>query len=484
MKRYWPVLAILILGLFLRVYKPLQLFMYGHDQDLAGWIIKDIVVNHHYRLIGQETSSQGIFIGPLFYYLQIPFYLLTRMDPSGSIILVTLLGLFSIFSFYYCFSKIFGKRVGLIAAFIYAVAIYFINTDRDIVPTMPVHLWTVWFLYGTWLILKGRSRAYILLGFLAGILWNFNLALAIVVPLVLVAQMLSKSKINLKYLFLGMMFFIILMSPFFVFEARHSFRQTRAMVSSLTTSKDLIPGTGVGFAKLDRVMQLVRKNTSSLVWGSNNPISYSWTFNAFVVLFAFLIFKKIISRRLSLLFVLWQIMYLAFFTLNSINISEYYLNGMNVVWIAIISLGISLCTRKMAILLLFLFACVNIYSFFTRNINRSGYLERKSIVKHIKEDALKNGYPCVSVSYITSPGNNLGYRYLFWLENMHVNQPSSLSPVYTIVYPHSMVDRIDKSFGALGLILPEYNKYNKESVAKSCEGENQNVTGSMFGYTQ
>ena len=163
--------------------------MYGHDQDLAGWIIKDILVNGHLRLIGQETSSQGVFIGPLFYYLQIPFYLLTKMDSSGTIILVTILGLFSIFSFYFCFSKIFGKRVGLISAFIYSIGVYFIFTDREIVPTMPVYLWTVWFFYGLWLILNGKSKAYILLGTLLGIAWNFNMALVILTPLILLAQM-------------------------------------------------------------------------------------------------------------------------------------------------------------------------------------------------------------------------------------------------------------------------------------------------------
>ena len=152
-------------------------------------------------------------------------------------------------------------------------------------------------------------------------------------------------------------------------------------------------------------------------------------------------------------------MYVLFFTFNSINVSEYYLNGMNVVWIVVMAIGISLCPQKVAIFLLAIFAGVNLYTFFTRNINRSGYVERKALVAYIKADALINGYSCVAVSYITSPGNNMGYRYFFWLLNMHVNQPSSLSPVYSIVYPKSLVNSFDKNFGALGLIFPDYNLY-------------------------
>lgn len=80
LKSNWLIITIILVALFVRSYKPLELFMYSHDQDLSGWIFKDIFVNHHIRLIGQETSSKGIFIGPIFYYLQIPFYLLTKMD--------------------------------------------------------------------------------------------------------------------------------------------------------------------------------------------------------------------------------------------------------------------------------------------------------------------------------------------------------------------------------------------------------------------
>ena len=54
-KSNWQIILIVVVGLFLRVYKYDQLFGYNHDNDLAGWIVKDIVVDKHLRLIGQET---------------------------------------------------------------------------------------------------------------------------------------------------------------------------------------------------------------------------------------------------------------------------------------------------------------------------------------------------------------------------------------------------------------------------------------------
>ena len=487
----WLLLTILTVGLFLRAYKPLSWFMYSHDQDLAGWMVKDILVNKHLRLVGQETSSQGVFIGPLFYYLQIPFYLLTGMDPAGPLVLGIILGVFAIYSFYFVFSKIFNQKIGLISSIIYAISYFVVSIDRDLVPTMPAMLWSVWYLYSLWLILKGRSRAYILVGILAALIWNFHLALIIILPLVFVAQIISKKRLSLGNVFIGLLIFVIIFSPFLVFETRHSFQQTKAIFSSLTTSKNYVPGTSKGFAKIDRIFQLVRKNTSALFWGSKAPIPVSWTLYFFTIVFVLLVYKKIIPFNIGVIFILWQVIYIMFFSVNSLNPSEYYFNGMNVIWIAILSVAIGYLVgnkkkkyQKLAIAITILFVGINLFSFFTRGTNKSGYLERKEIVNYINEDARKYGYPCVAVSYITDPGYKLGYRYLFWLKGMHVNQPISGSPVYTIVFPHSKVDRIDRSFGALGLIFPDYKRYKKDEVEKSCSGENSNLTDPMFGYTE
>ena len=175
--------------MFFRIYKPLSWMPYGHDQDLAGWVIKDIVFDKHIRLIGQETTSKGIFIGPLFYYLQIPFFFLTKWQPSGVVLLVTLISAFGIFSYYYSFKKMFNKKVGLIASLIYAISYLIVFTDRETVPTMPVMIWSVWFLFSLWQLYRGKQKAYLLLGLLLGLVWHFNLASIILIPLILLAQM-------------------------------------------------------------------------------------------------------------------------------------------------------------------------------------------------------------------------------------------------------------------------------------------------------
>src|SRR3972149_8552210 len=191
----WLLIAILAFGFILRIYNVREAFLYSHDQDLAGWIIKDVVVNHHPRLIGQLTSTDGIFIGPIFYYFLIPFYLLAKMDPIGGVFAVSVLGLITIASYYFVFSRVFGKVTGAVAGIIYAASYYMVFNDREVVPTMPVMLWAVWYFWAINLLLKGKSSAYLISGILLGLIWHINLALILVTPLIPLSIFLSKKKV-------------------------------------------------------------------------------------------------------------------------------------------------------------------------------------------------------------------------------------------------------------------------------------------------
>ena len=99
------LIAILILGLTFRTYKLDTLYTFEHDQDLFSLIARDVLVDHHVRLIGQLTSIDGLFIGPYFYYLLMPFIALFGGSPMGAIVPMALLGIFTCWSFYFVLFK-------------------------------------------------------------------------------------------------------------------------------------------------------------------------------------------------------------------------------------------------------------------------------------------------------------------------------------------------------------------------------------------
>jgi hypothetical protein len=322
-------------------------------------------------------------------------------------------------------------------------------------------------------------------GILLGLIWNLNMALVILIPLIALAQFLSKKKFSFKNSHKGIYALVLFSIPLVVFELRHGFSQTISFINSLTTDQHDVAR---GMDKFLRVIHLNSKNIAGVVWGDTTRIKYEYLFIFLLVVLAFLIIRKYLDKKLSIVLVTWMALYFTFFSVYSKVLSEYYLNGMIVIWVLIISLGIyALLKNKhlkyLGILLLIAFAYINFQRFFEHKINRSGYLERKNLVNEIRLNSLENNYPCVSVSYITDPGYNLGYRYFFFLEGMHVNSPISKSPVYTIVFPLRDDVSVDKTFGAIGLIYPDFSKYNEADVQKSCSGENSNLTDPMFGFT-
>ncbi len=479
--------VIVFVGFYLRIFNAEKLFLYSHDNDLAGWIIKDIVYDGHLRLIGQETSTHGIFIGGLYYYLQIPFYLIFNMDPIGGVYLASLLGVLTTISFYFVFKKIFGKETGLVAMIIHAVSLYTVFNEREIVPTAPVFLWSVWLLYAIYLIYKGKQfKGFILAAFLGALIWHINFALVIPFSLLLLAVLLSGEKINLKYLLIGVVMFLVLNTPLILFEYRHNFIQTEALLTSLTTDQmDVYHG----FGKVVRVFHLMGKNVNSLIFGGATNIKYEAITIFFILMLLLIIYKKSIERKLGAILLSWIVLYIAFFSAYSKIVSEYYLNGAMVVFIVILSILIGNLLRKkktqlIGVIFISLFCYFNYQKLIDYPVNRSGYYDRKNIVEEIRNNAGSNNYPCVSVSYITKPGNDFGYRYFFWWFDMHVNKPESGAPVYTIVFPLRDDIKADKTFGALGLIYPDYSRYTKDEVEKSCSGENSNLTDPMFGFTK
>ena len=485
-KKNLLLFAIILIGFFLRTFQLKERFLYGHDQDLASWFIKDVVIDKHFRLIGQETSTQGVFIGAFYYYLLVPFYIMSAMDPIGGTYLVTLLGIIGIISIYFVFSKVFTKDTGLIAAFIYSVSFYTIANDREVVPTMPVILWTVWFIYALNLLLKGKEKkAFILFGVLIGLIWHINFALVLTLILIPAVIILFKISFKLKNLIYGFSVLTLVSMPLLLFESRHGFQQIRAIYFSLTKPQSDV--VFFGLKKFSRVIFLMSKNIHGLFMGLSPWITQKQVVLGILVVFVFITWKKILRKEWSIIFLIWVLTYVLFFSLYSKIVSEYYLNGTIIVFMAIVSLWISKLLRNenskhWGVILLFLFFVYNMIEFFGTPINKSGYIQRKEIVSEIKKDSEQHNYPCVAISYITKPGHNLGYRYFMYLANLKTKHISEDVPVYTVVYPLDPIYPTDITRGAIGLIYPDYKRYNLDRVVETCQGNNSNIDDPIWGF--
>jgi len=477
------LLAIFVVGLFLRLYGAYQNLDYSHDQDLASWFVRDVVENKHLRLIGQETSTQGVFIGPTYYYLLTIFYILFGMSPVGGIAMVTLLGLFTIWSFYFVFKKVFGKNEGLIAAAFYSLSFATVYNDREVVPTTPVFLWTVWYFYSLNLLIKGKFKdGLVFVGILIGLIWHLNVGLVLLTPLVAFALLFKFKKLKFSYVYSGIISFLITSLPFILFEVRHGFSQIKYVITSFTTNQ----GSALShYSQFLRVVHIATQNATTLIYNPQEKYYLPFTI-LLIAAFVYLIYRRIITKQIAIILICWQILYVIFFSFYSKNLSEYYLNGMTMMWFVVIALFVNMFVKKHSKIVTFVglaFALLSFYRLDSYPYSDNGYIYKQALVQEIKSDALQMGYPCVSVSYITNPGYDRGYRYLFLMNDLKLKPISDKVPVYSIVFPMKKIFPTDKSFGTIGLIYPEYEKYNIETITEACEGGDFNLEDSMIGFT-
>ncbi len=465
------LILILIAALFLRGYKAVENFGYGHDADLYSWIVKDVVIDKHLRLIGQETSTAGIYIGPLFYYCLIPFYLITNMDPTGAIGFAVAIGVLTVFSYYLVFKKLFDSLTGLVAAFLQAFLTIRIGYDRWIVPTILVNIWCIWYLYAIFNLARGNFSVFFLLGILIGLIWHIHVALAPLLILIPLAVVFSKSRPSLKNIFWGLFGVLIPSIPLLLFEIKHGFSQSISFVNSFF----LEPVNVYGSSKFDDVIKQA--------FGENLGFAI-----LILVCGAVLSKYKKISWKNLILLLVWIISMIAFFTLSSKLISEYYFESIKTVLITISVIVLvflfrfNLLGKIITLLILGYIAFTGINFVLNLPGSQDGYLERKAVVEYIYQDALKNNYPCVAVSYITLPGYDLGYRYFFYLKNMKVNRADKDRPIYTIVSPTSLApDDIRAHYKMVGVIPPR-DPLDITKIDYSCSGGNSNLTDPFFGF--
>lgn len=465
------LLLILLIGLFLRIYKLEIFYPWGHDQDLFAWIAKDILVDRHFRLIGQETSIIGVFIGPLFYYLIAVSFALFNMNPLGAAMVTTIVSLLTIASIYWVFSKFFSKNVGLVGAFLYAVSPGTVFIDRWVVPTQPTFLWSVWFLYVLFSILKGNYQILVPLSILVGLIWHVHIAFIPLLTLLPIAFVLSRGKIqNLKYspktIVISLFILITLMAPFFIFEARHGFQQTNHLLNAVYKDQDNLTG-------IDRLTKAINSGGRSLAGAfvlSNTVIELPLNFTIllpfiFLAGIIYLGYRGMLSKNQTILFIVWFLIVFLGQFLSKRIITEYYYNNLFIILFLVAALVLSKLSFNKIILAAYLIA-VTLW-FITRPDDPGGYLYKRQAIEFIKSDVSAKGYQCIAINHIEGqPGGGTGFRYLFWLKGVSLISSGNDVPVYSVVNPWQITEKeITAKFGKLGVIAP--NK--KEVDPKICK---------------
>jgi len=241
LRKYFPViLLVLILAVaaFFRFYRIREYMTYLGDEGRDVLVVKRMLVDHKFTLLGPITSVGSMYMGPVYYYLMAPFLWAWHFDPVGPAVMVVLFSLATIYLIYRLGARFFHPRVGLIASFLYAISRLPIIHGRSSWNPNVVPFFAVLIIYSLMkIIIEKKYRWFGILGLALGILIQLHYVTMMFFPIIIACLFLIRFKAPIKYYCLGLITFLAGYSPFLIFELRHQFVNTQAVLRFLVQQK-------------------------------------------------------------------------------------------------------------------------------------------------------------------------------------------------------------------------------------------------------
>lgn len=238
----WQLIFILALSLIIRLWRADSLITIGGDQGQDLEIIYQIFKGDLTVLGPKIAHLQGtsFYLGPAYYYLQLPFVWLTGLDPIGTVIPIIFARIFTIIFIYIIALKIFGKIEAVFASIIASLSPYWV--DKLGYPSYPYLILPIASAIIFLVILSNNkskkntnSNSFYLfiIGFLSGLFTHLHyLAISIFLP----ALLFSLPKINFKRkVLLSLSGFLIAILPQIIFEIKNQFFLTQQFRNLLST---------------------------------------------------------------------------------------------------------------------------------------------------------------------------------------------------------------------------------------------------------
>ncbi|MCL5090880.1 MAG: glycosyltransferase family 39 protein [Patescibacteria group bacterium] len=233
LKKNCFIFLILVGAAFLRFYRLPELTTFAGDQGIDLLVVKRMIVDHDWTLLGPKTSILSIYNGPVYYYLILPVLFLSKLNPVSVSCFMVFLWLGAIFLTYFLTKEVFNERAGLIAAFLFSIWPPAIEFSRPSFNSFPTPFFAALFLFGIYKYLKNRHWGLVLAGFCAGILLQLHYFNFFLIALTF-TLFLIKKRFSFKFFFIFVVSFCLTFSPMIFFELRHDFFNSRTLLKTLS----------------------------------------------------------------------------------------------------------------------------------------------------------------------------------------------------------------------------------------------------------
>ena len=369
---HWHLLTLLLIFvffIFLRFYLLEAKSSFGWDQVDNAWAAKNIIVDKKLPLVGmQAKGSSGFFIGPYYYYLLVPVYFLTNLDPIASGIFAGITSVISFFIIYFITRSLFSNKIALLAVFFYTASNHMIIFDRVQWPVNFILPVSILIFFSLFKIITGNSKFFLLLAGAFGLSLHVHFT-SVFYPILFVfcLPFIPRTKQAFKYFIFSIPIFLFFLIPQIIFS----------FVSNATTERNAMNYIGTyyhGF-HLRRFFQLTADafiEFEAILYF--RILKYLGWLLIPIFSFLYLLHNKEKTKRIFvMLTVLWFIVpWIAFSTYKG-EISDYYFSITIPLVLIIISyviynmLTYNFITKMVVGLFLLSYVFFNINSFWNTN---------------------------------------------------------------------------------------------------------------------
>lgn len=401
-------------------------FPFTMDQARDMLDIRNIVVGKKPTLIGPTTSINGVFLGPFYYYLNLPAFVIGGGDPAYLVywnIFCYMAAGILIFLYFYKESK----NLGLIASSIYLMSPALFYSSRYFWSANPMPVFTVFFFLMLFYFLKNPSkkRAFFL-GIISGLSMQIEAAFGTFFFPVALFIAIVRRKGFLNCLFLGTGFFVTLLPQVF-FELRHHFVMTKTFFAE-------VGGTSQILGEKLTYIESINNHYASFVEFLNGNFELSGQITLFLMVAAliFLIyrmFRKTIhpaSREIFLNCLIFICLYFVFYSFYPHPLKGWYLLALRIPYLLFISAFFYEITNYKKIYLNLLMIIFLGYSFYLTSISQLKFVPQNINDHSGDKSNLRNEMEAIDWVYQKADGKGFKiynyipsvydypYQYLFW----------------------------------------------------------------------
>lgn len=325
------LLGIIALAAFFRFYKLSEYMNFLGDEGRDAIIIKDLLVNHHFPLIGPPTSVGNIYLGPLYYYMMAVPMAFFWLNPVAAAGMNAFFGVLTVILIYFFGKYLFNREAGLIASYLYAISPVAIIYSRSSWNPNPAPFFALVSMFSLYKMHKtGNYLWLILTGLAVGAAMQMHYLAAILIPvagLLLLYEFFYRNKNKLRVknflngVVLGITSFVLTLVPLVLFDLRHDFLNSRAILRLFSA------GTAVKgdiFENIQRIPSLYINNlVGRYMSGENLYLSLVVSLLIIIVL----VYKHSSWPKIAL--GVWLVVGLFGLTFYQQNIYDHYFGFMN-----------------------------------------------------------------------------------------------------------------------------------------------------------